>query len=130
MIESYVVSKLDTITALSGQIYPTAAPVGDCTPPFAIYTVMTHVPTRDMAQKIAFYTDTVRIDLYHDDYDALCAMAAGVEKLLTLQCEDLEYLYIFSCSASGGDPDGFDLTMELHRKTLLVTVRYWMEVSL
>ena len=125
MVESYIVSKLDTLPELSGQIYPAAAPVGSCVPPFSIYTVMTHVPTRDMAQEIAYYTDTIRIDLYHDDYDALCAMAAEAEDLLTVQCEDLGDLYIFSCAASGGDPDGFDLNLELHRKTLIATVQYW-----
>lgn len=125
MIESYIVSKLDTIPELAGQAYPAEAPVGDCTPPFSIYTVMTHVSTRDMGQELAYYTDTIRIDLYHDDYDAMCVLAAEVEKTLTVQCEDLDDLYIFSCNASGGDPDGFDLNLELHRKALIATVQYW-----
>lgn len=125
MIEAWLVSKLDTIPDLAGQIYPAAAPVGSCVPPFAIYTVMTHTPTRDLSQEVAYYTDTIRIDLYHDDYDVLCALAAQTEALLTVQCEDQGDLYIFSCTASGGDPDGFDLNMELHRKTLIATVQYW-----
>lgn len=125
MVESYIVSKLETIAALAGQIYPTSAPVGDCVPPFAIYTHMGSSINRDLAGEVLFYLDTIRIDLYSDDYDALCVLAAEAEQALFAECEENEDLYVFSCSASGGDPDGFDMNMELHRKTLIAAVRYW-----
>lgn len=125
VVENYIVSKLDTITALSGQVYPTAAPVGDCAPPFAIYTLLQHVTTRDLYGELAYYTDTVRVDLYHNDNDTLCSIAAEAESCMAAQCEEFGDMYIYSCSASGGDPDGFDRNMELHRKTVDVNIQYW-----
>lgn len=125
MIEAYIVSKLDTIPALSGQIFPAAAPVGECTPPFSIYTPMRRTPNRDMQGEIVFYSDTIRVDFYHDDFDSLCDLTAAAEKVLWAENEDQGELYVFSCRASGGDPDGFDLNLEMHRKTLIVSAQYW-----
>lgn len=125
MCEDYIVSKLNAVCDLSGQIYPTAAPVGDCDPPFAIYTVMSSVPTRDLSGDTVSILDTIRVDLYGDDYDALCALALTVGDALTAKCEEYEDLYIFYSHVARGEPDGFDMNMELHRKTLTVAVRYW-----
>lgn len=123
-IESFIVFKLNTFEELAGQVYPTAAPVGDCDPPFAIYTVMSSVPTCDLSGDIVSILDTIRVDLYGDDYDALCALARTVEDALTAECEEYEDLYIFYCHVARGEPDGFDMNMALHRKTLTVAVRY------
>lgn len=125
MVEDYIVSKLNAVCDLSGQIYPTAAPVGDCNSPFVIYTVMSSVPTRDLSGDIVSILDTIRVDLYSDDYDALCSLAQTVEDALTSECEEYEDLYIFYSHVSRGEADGFDMNMELHRKTISVTVRYW-----
>lgn len=38
---------------------------------------------------------------------------------------DFENLYIFAAEVSPGNPDGFDLTMEAHRKSLSYAVTYW-----
>lgn len=124
-IESFIVFKLNTFEELAGQVYPTAAPVGDCDPPFVIYTVMSSVPTCDLSGDIVSILDTIRVDLYGDDYDALCALALTVEDALTAECEEYEDLYIFYSHVARGEPDGFDMNMELHRKTLTVAVRYW-----
>lgn len=125
MVEDYIVSKLNTVCDLSEQIYPTAAPVGDCDPPFVIYTVMSSVPTHDLYGDIVSILDTIRVDLYSDDYDALCALAQTVEDALTSECVEYEDLYIFYSHVSRGEADGFDMNMALHRKTLSVAVRYW-----
>lgn len=124
-IESFIVFKLNTVTELFGQIYPTAAPVGDCNPPFAIYTVMSSVPTCDLSGDIVSILDTIRVDLYGNDYDDLCSLARTVEDALTAECEECEELYIFYSHVARGEPDGFDMNMVLHRKTLSVAVRYW-----
>lgn len=125
MVESYILSKLDKVSGLSFQVYPTAAPIGDCHPPFAIYTVLGSAPTRDLSHDIVSILDTVRVDLYGDDYDALCALALDVETALLAECEEYDDMYVFSCTVARGEPDGFDMNMELHRKTLSVAVRYW-----
>lgn len=125
MVESYIVSKLDTVTELSRQVYPTAAPVGSCHPPFAIYTVVGSAPTRDLSGEIVSILGTIRIDLYSDDYDALCLLAHTVEMALLAENEEYEDMYVFSAAVGRGEPDGFDMNMELHRKTLSVAVRYW-----
>lgn len=125
MVESFLVSKLDTIPELSGQIYPTAAPVGSCQPPFAIYTMSGSVPTRDLYGDVVYILDTIRVDLYGDDCDVLCVLAAAAENAVFAECEEYGDIYIFSSSSARGEPDGFDMNMELHRKTLSVAVRYW-----
>lgn len=125
MVENYIVFKLNTVTELSGQIYPTAAPVGDCDPPFAIYTVMSSVPAYDLYGDVVSILDTIRVDLYGDDYDALCALAQTTENSLKAECEEYDDLYVFYSRVSRGEADGFDMNMELHRKTLTVAVRYW-----
>lgn len=125
MVESYIVSKLDTIADLSNQVYPTAAPVGDCHPPFVIYTVSGSSPTRDLYGDVVSVLDTIRVDLYCDDYDALCELSKAVEAALQTKCEEYKDMYIFSSSVARGEPDGFDMHLELHRKTLSVAVLYW-----
>lgn len=124
MVEHFIVSKLDTIAELSNQVFPSAVPVGDCEPPFAIYSVVGSVPTTDLSDEIAYYTDTIRVHFLGDDNDVLCSLVKIAETLLSVQCEEFEDIYIFS-SCVIGEPDGFDLNLAMHRKTILVTVRYW-----
>lgn len=124
MVETYIVSKLDTIAELHNQAYPSAAPVGDCDPPFSIYSVVDSVPTNDLSGEPAYYTDTIRVHFLGDDNDVLCSLIKAAEKVLSVRCEEWEEFYIFSSSVSG-EPDGFDMNMNMLRKTVLVTVRYW-----
>ena len=48
---------------------------------------------------------------------------------LTVQQAPAEGGYIFSSAVQQTDPDGFDLTVELLCRTVLVTVRYWRETD-
>lgn len=125
MVESWIVSKLDTVSELSRQVYPTAAPVGDCEPPFAIYTVLSSVPTADMSGDVAYYTDTVRVDIYGQDYDDLCRIVQKVDAAMAVQCENCGDIYVFSSRVTRGEEDGFDLTLSVHRKTRQVVISYW-----
>nr|DAG63267.1 MAG TPA: tail component [Bacteriophage sp.] len=124
-LETYIVNKLDTLPELSAQIFPTAALVGDCEPPFAIYTPLSSSPDTDLAGDIMSVLARVRIDLYGQDYDALCALAEKVPSALRAENAQFGGMYIFYSKAASSEPDGFDLTMELHRKTLEAAIRYW-----
>lgn len=124
-LETYIVNKLDTLPELSAQIFPTAALVGDCEPPFAIYTPLSSAPDTDLAGDILSVLARVRIDLYGQDYDALCALAEKVPPALRVENAQFGDMYIFYSKAAPSEPDGFDLTMELHRKTLEAAIRYW-----
>lgn len=124
MVENYIASKLDTIAELCKQVYPSAAPVGDCEPPLAIYSVVESAPATDLSGEIAYYTDTIRVHFLGDDIDVLCSLVKIAETLLSVQCEEWEDIYIFS-SGVIGEPDGFDMNLAMHRKTILVTVRHW-----
>lgn len=125
MIESYLVSKLDTIPALTGQCYPVAAPVGDIAPPFCIYTRVSGDILRDLTGEPVFYTDVFRLDLCGEDTDSLFDLEQIVIDNLSEVNVDIGDLYIFSAIAAPGYPDGFDLTIEAHRRSITYTVTYW-----
>lgn len=125
MIEKYLVSKLGTIGQLQGQVYPTAAPVGDIEPPFCIYSRVSGSVERDLSGEPLFYTDVYRLDLSGDDNDLLCDLDKVVTDELSETNVDAGDFYIFSASVAPGAPDGFDLTIETHRRSLAYTVTYW-----
>lgn len=125
MTDQYIVSKLGTIKALQGQCYPTAAPIGDIEPPFCIYTRVSGNVTRDLAGEVVFYTDVFRIDLCGDDNDALVLLEAQISDLLCEQNVEAGDIYIFNAYAAPGSPDGFDLTLETHRRSIAYSVDYW-----
>ena len=125
MIEQYLVSKLGTIEQLQGQIYPTAAPIGDIDPPFCIYSRVSGSVERDLSGAPLFYTDVYRLDFSGDDNDALCELAQTATDTLQETNKDAGDFYIFSAFAAPGAGDGFDLTIEAHRRSLAYTVTYW-----
>ena len=125
MIEEFLVSELDTIPGLNGQFYPSAAPVGDVEPPFCLYSRISGSITRDLNGDPVFYRDVYRLDLIGDDNDDLCLLETEMIAQLSKTNIEFENLYIFSAEASPGDPDGFDLSLEAHRKSLSYAVTYW-----
>lgn len=126
MIEYYLVSELDTIPAIKGQCYPAAAPVGDLEPPFCIYTRVTGEIQRDLSGEPVYCRDVFRLDLAGDDNDALCLLEQEVIRTLTKQCVEVnDDLYIFSVTAAPGAPDGFDLVLENHQRSVACTITYW-----
>ena len=125
MIDQHLVSKLGTIAQLQGQIYPTAAPVGDIEPPFCIYTRVSGEIERDLSGEPVFYRDVFRLDLCGEDNDALVALEAAAAAVLTETGIDVDGLFIFSAVAAPGSPDGFEMSLEAHRRSIAYTVTYW-----
>ena len=125
MIDGFLVSELGTIATLKGQFYPAAAPVGDVEPPFCLYTRISGTIQRDLACDPVFYRDVFRLDLIGDDNDELCLLETEMIAQLSKTNIEFEDLYIFAAEVSPGNPDGFDLTMEAHRKSLSYAVTYW-----
>ncbi len=125
MIEEFLVSELDTIPGLNGQFYPAAAPVGDVEPPFCLYSRISGSIQRDLNGDPVFYRDMYRLDLIGDDNDALCQLATAMTAQLSKTNIDSGDVYIFSAEVSPGNPDGFDLSLEAHRKSLSYAVTYW-----
>lgn len=125
MIEKFLVSELGTIGELSGQCYPVAAPIGDTEGAFCIYTRTSGEIERDLSGNPVLYRDAYRLDLYDDDTDRLFALAQTVVDRLTKNNVEFDDLYIFSAEAAPGAPDGFDLTIETHQRSISYTVTYW-----
>lgn len=125
MIQEFLVSELGTIPGLNGQFYPAAAPVGDVEPPFCLYTRISGSITRDLNGNLVFYRDVFRLDLIGDDNDELCLLETEMIAQLSKINIDFENLYIFAAEVSPGNPDGFDLTVGVHRKSLSYAVTYW-----
>lgn len=125
MIEEFLVSELGTIPGLNGQFYPAAAPVGDVEPPFCLYSRISGSIPRDLNGDPVFYRDVYRLELIGDDNDDLCLLETEMIAQLSKTNIEFENLYIFSAEASPGNPDGFDLSLEAHRKSLSYAVTYW-----
>lgn len=125
MIEKYLVSELGTIDELGGQFYPVAAPIGDTEGSFCIYTLTSGEIERDLEGAPVLYRDVYRLDLYDEDTDTLFALAQAVTDRLTKYNVEFGEIYIFSAVAAPGAPDGFDLTIETHQRSISYTVTYW-----
>lgn len=125
MIEKFLVSELDTLEKLNGQLYPVAAPVGELEGSFCIYTRVSGDIQRDLEENPVFYRDIFRLDLYNDDTDALFALEQAAINHLKKTNVEFGDIYIFSALAAPGAPDGFDLTMEINQRSLSYTVTYW-----
>lgn len=125
MIEKFLVSELGTIDELNGQIYPVAAPIGDTEGAFCIYTRTSGEIERDLSGDPVLYRDAYRLDLYDDDTDRLFALEQTVVDRLAKNNVELDGIYIYSAEAAPGAPDGFDLTIETHQRSISYTVTYW-----
>lgn len=125
MIERYLVFELDTFPELTGKNYPVAAPVGETEPPFCLYTRVSSEIQRDFYGEPVFCRDVFRLDLFSDDMDSLCQLERDVIRGLTKECVDAgDGLYIFSVTAAPG-ADGFDMNMEIYRRSVTCTITYW-----
>lgn len=125
MIEKFLVSELGTIDELNGQIYPVAAPIGDTEGAFCIYTRTSGEIERDLSGDPVLYRDAYRLDLYDDDTDLLFALEQTAIDRLAKNNVELDGIYIYSAEAAPGAPDGFDLTIETHQRSISYTVTYW-----
>lgn len=125
MIEKFLVSELGTIDELNGQIYPVAAPIGDTEGAFCIYTRTSGEIERDLSGDPVLYRDAYRLDLYDDDTDRLFALEQTAIDRLAKNNVELDGIYIYSAEAAPGAPDGFDLTIETHQRSISYTVTYW-----
>ena len=124
-IEEFIVSRLDTIEALRGRGYPTAAQVGDTDPPFALFGVTREDYENELDGGIGIRTAIVRIEFFDDDNDRLCAALEAAETALKADSADLDDIYIYSSRARRGDEDDLDGTLDLFVKNLTATVVYW-----
>lgn len=124
-LEEFIVSRLDTVEELRGKVFPTAAPVGDLDPPFAIFRVTKEEYESELDGDIGIRTAMVRIEFFDDDNDRLCAVLEAAEKALKVDSEDLDDIYIYSSRARRGDEDDLDLTLDMLVKNLTATVVYW-----
>lgn len=123
-IEEFIVSRLDTMEALRGRCFPTAANVGDTEPPFALFRVTGEEYASDLDGDAGIRTATVRIEIFDDDNDRLCALLESAEQALKAESEDLDEIYIYSSRARRGEDD-FDPTLDVNVKSLTATVVYW-----
>lgn len=125
MIETFLVSELNTIPELNGQYYPVAAPVGDLDLPFCIYTRVSGKIIRDLSGEPVYSVAEYRLDLFGDDMDALFALERKMIQTLSKISVSFGDLYIYSAEATPGEPDGFDLSIETTMRSITYTVTYW-----
>lgn len=127
-VDEWLVSKLDTIEALRGHVFPTAAPAGDLSGPFAIFRLSKEDVERDIDGSVGVRSAVFRIEFFDNDNDALCALVAKAEETLRQGFgEDAEGIYVYFSRAERGDEDDLDRTLDMLVKNLTVTVKYWRE---
>lgn len=127
-VDEWLVSKLDTLKILRGHVFPTAAPAGDLSGPFAIYRLSREDAVRTLDGAAGVRKAFFRIEFFDDDNDALCALVAEAEAVLCQgDGEDAEGIYVYSSRAERGDEDDLDRTLDMLVKNLTVTVMYWRE---
>lgn len=127
-IDEWLVSRLDTIPELRGRVFPTAAPAGDLESPFGIYRMSKLEINRDMDGSSGVQSATFRVELFHDDNDALCVLVTACEKVLREAIgEDAGDVYIFSSAAERTDEDDLDVILDKFVKTITVTTRFWRD---
>lgn len=124
-IEEFVVSRLDTIDALRGRCYPTAARAGDTEPPFVLFRVAQETYASDLDGDAGVRTATVQIELLDADNDRLCQLQQAAEAALRVVNGDFEDIYVYSSRAQRGEQDDLDMTLDLFVKNLTATVVYW-----
>lgn len=129
MIESWLVSKLDTIDELGGQVYPVAASVGDTVAPFAIYSIQSSNVSTCLDGSPAFWTDTIRLSVFDHDHDRLAFVTNLIEQALRHSYGEESDLFIFHVRVQQREPDSFDLTMAIAVRPLLITAIYWRNVD-
>lgn len=127
-VDEWLVSKLDTLEGLRGHVFPTAAPAGDLSGPFAIYRLSREDAVRTLDGEAGVRKAVFRIEFFDNDNDALCALVAEAEEVLCQgDGEDAEGIYVYSSRAERGDEDDLDRTLDMLVKNLTVTVMYWRE---
>lgn len=127
-VDEWIVSKLDTIERLRDHVFPTAAPAGDLSGPFAIFRLSKEDVARDIDGSAGIRTAVFRIEFFDNDNDALCALVAEAEGVLCQGTgEDAEGIYVYFSRAERGDEDDCDQTLDMLVKNLTVTVSYWRD---
>lgn len=125
-IDEWLVSRLDTVPELKGRVYPTAAPVGGLESPFGIYRLQKLDINRDLDGSPGVRTATFRVELFHEDNDALCALVSDCEKVLReAMGENAGVIYIYSSSADRAEEDDLDMVLDKFVKALTVVTRFW-----
>lgn len=123
-IEKWLVSRLDTLEDLRGSCFPTAAPVGDTAPPFAIYTLVKEDVDRDMEDDDGIRRAKIRLDLFDEDNDHLWDLTRQVQEALLCRETEADDLYIYHAWGDLKDK-GFDLRTQVQVQTLDVAAVYW-----
>lgn len=127
-VDEWIVPKLGTIEQLQGHVFPTAAPAGDLSGPFAIFRLSKETVERDIDGSEGIQTAVFRIEFFDDDNDALCALVAEAEDILCQGTgEDAGGIYVYFSRAERGDEDDYDQTLDMLVKNLTVTVSYWRD---
>ena len=111
-VDEWIVSKLDTIERLRDHVFPTAAPAGDLSGPFAIFRLSKEDVARDIDGSAGIRTAVFRIEFFDHDNDALCALVAEAEDVL--------------CQGTGEDAEGIYVYFSRNAGTRMIVTRRWI----
>ena len=125
MIYQFLLSRLETVPALVGAVYPTTVNIDDIEGSFAVYTYKDRTPVADLSGNVHHYVENILLDFLGESYDELHEIYHRAEAALAVSNLDTgNGEYIFSASCASVEPDKFSLDTHLMRRTMQVTIRW------
>lgn len=130
MIFSVIKETLESISALEGNVYPTAVVIDSVKPKtFAIYYFKKRSPVRAMNHRLICQNDEVNVELYAKDYDAVQGLYNKCsEALMTLRKQIVNGCHIMAVNVRSEEEEGADLNHNLQALRMTVQVR-WRPVT-
>lgn len=123
MIYQFLKSRLETVPALAGAVYPTTVNIDEIEGTFAVYTFKGRTPVSDLSGDVHHYVESILLDFLGDSYDELHELYYQAEAALAVSNSDTgNGEYIFSVACANAEPDSFNSETHLLRRTMQVTI--------
>lgn len=126
MIFRSIKETLESVSALEGNVYPTAVVIDSIkSRTFAIYYFKKRNAVRAMNGRLVYQNDEVNVELYAKDYDAVhelytkCSVA-----LLALRKQTVNDCYIMAINVRSEEEEGADLDHNIQALRMTVQLRW------
>ena len=123
MIYQFLKSRLESVPALAGAVYPTTVNIDEIEGTFAVYTFKGRTPVSDLSGDVHHYVESILLDFLGDSYDELHELYYQAEAAFAVSNLDTgNGEYIFSVACANAEQDSFNPGTHLLRRTMQVTI--------
>lgn len=126
MIFRSIKETLESVSALEGNVYPTAVVIDSIRPKtFAIYYFKKRNAVRAMNGRLVYQNDEVNVELYAKDYDAVHELYTECSAaLLALRKQTVNDCYIMAINVRSEEEEGADLDHNIQALRMTVQLRW------